>query len=75
MDKCPNYKNNGYLDALLKKREKKKDMNKIAHDLLQKSSSNVHQKRDMFSKSKSRIRISHHIYAYHLTSTHMHILI
>ena len=31
MDKCPNYQNNGYLDARLRKRE----MNKIAHVLLQ----------------------------------------
>jgi hypothetical protein len=35
MDKCPNYQNNGYLDARLKKRE----MNKIAHIFLQMFSS------------------------------------
>ena len=32
MDKCPNYQNNGYLDAHLKEEE---EMNKIAHALLQ----------------------------------------
>jgi hypothetical protein len=25
MDKCPNYQNNGYLDACLKKKKKKRD--------------------------------------------------
>ena len=40
MDKCPNYQNNGYLDASLKR---KKEMNKIAHVLLQ-----------MFSSSNER---------------------
>ena len=32
MDKCPYYKNNGYLDARLKK---KREMNKMAHVFLQ----------------------------------------
>jgi hypothetical protein len=32
MDKYPNYQNNGYLDARLKK---EKEMNKIAHVFLQ----------------------------------------
>ena len=34
MDKCPNCQNNGYLDARLKK-EKRKEMNKIALVFLQ----------------------------------------
>jgi hypothetical protein len=52
MDKCPNYQNNGYLDAHLKKEEKKE----IAHVVLQSHFQVL--KRGMFSRSKSRIRLA-----------------
>jgi hypothetical protein len=52
MDKCPNYQNNGYLDAHLKKEKKE-----IAHVVLQ-SYFQVLKKRGMFSRSKSRIRLA-----------------
>jgi hypothetical protein len=46
MDKYPNYQNNGYLDACLKK---EKEMNKIAHVFF--ANVSKFQKRDMFSRS------------------------
>jgi hypothetical protein len=67
MDKCPNYQNNGYSDARLKKRE----MNKIAHIFLQ-SCFQVLKERYVF-KEHSRIRLATKYI--HYTSTHMHILI
>ena len=61
--------NNGYLDAPVKKREKK--MNKIAHVLLQ-SYFQFSKGRYVF-KEHSRIKLAT-TYIHH-TSTHMHILI
>jgi hypothetical protein len=67
MDKCPNYQNNGYLDAHLKK---KREMNKIAHVFLQ-SYFQISKERYVF-KEHSRIRLAtkyiHHIHPYTCTS-------
>jgi hypothetical protein len=52
IDKCPNYQNNGYLDARLKKEKKE-----IAHVVLQ-SYLQVLKKRGMFARSKSRINLA-----------------
>jgi hypothetical protein len=54
--------NNGYSDARLKRR--KKEMNKIAHVFFAKYYSII--KRGIFSRSSSRIRISHHIHLSHI---------
>ena len=54
MDMCPNYQNNGYLDARLKKRE----MNKIAHVFLQKVFQASKKTREIGFKEHSRIRLA-----------------
>jgi len=61
---------------MAKKEEKKREEKriKIAHVFLRSSKSFKKEER-LILKSKSRIRISHHIYTYPPYSTHMHILV